>query len=508
MAYLQSPSKDVPDPVQEDFWKKVEENVTNSPLKAETLPAARIKQIMKSDADVKMINAKVPILMAKACEIFIWELTQRAWSHSIKAGRKTLQRNDIATAITKTDMYDFLIDFVPRDEEIYEKQLRTKVARSNNDGYVPLTIKPRDSNMDPPFPIDASQTAALYHNLPFIHHEEVDHHGNIFGGQSQITEGHHQILEGHHHQMSMPESHQTISDSHHPISEPHHQITPGQHQINEGHQMVNDAHSHPSLSNDGHHVGSNMEDHLGLVESQSKEEKDERDLLHLSARIHVVSARVAVWNLKTEIYPQSFSAMHYSLFEDRERDLQDVRQRDVSKRHSNSLSRQHHICNFNKGMLHHSFGIAPSQSTKECALDVDRVIARGNTQEQQQMSDRFPPIRGTVKPQEPVLPPVVALPARQSPLYASPLPPVTARTTENTPVVDVVHAAQVPNMAPSAVAQPPVIHTELDLLTIRQRGNLLAAARGIVRLEDLSDVDRQEIDRLEALIEADSSSQA
>ncbi|PRP81032.1 hypothetical protein PROFUN_11110, partial [Planoprotostelium fungivorum] len=123
----------------------------------------------------------------------------------------------------------------------------------------------------------------------------------------------------------------------------------------------------------------------------------------------------------------------------------------------------------------------------------------GNSQEQQQMSDRFPPIRGTVKPQEPVLPPVVASPARQckthlvtasslslnttAPLYASPLPPVTARTTENTPVVDVVHAAQVPNMAPSAVAQPPVIFTERELLQMRQGGNLYYVLRGTTRRE-------------------------
>lgn len=30
--------------------------------------------------------------------------------------RRTLQRNDIAMAVSKTDTYDFLIDIVPRDE--------------------------------------------------------------------------------------------------------------------------------------------------------------------------------------------------------------------------------------------------------------------------------------------------------------------------------------------------------------------------------------------------------
>ncbi|PRP73128.1 pseudouridine-metabolizing bifunctional protein [Planoprotostelium fungivorum] len=94
---------------------------------------------------------------------------------------------------------------------------------------------------------------------------------------------------------------------------------------------------------------------------------------------------------------------------------------------------------------------------------------------------------------------------RQSPLHASPLPPVTVSATENTPVVDVVHAAQVPNMAPSAVAQPPITRTELELLAMRQLDNLLDISQRRVRLEDLSDGDRQEIDRITALRAAASS---
>ncbi|PRP72869.1 hypothetical protein PROFUN_17150, partial [Planoprotostelium fungivorum] len=55
---------------------------------------------------------------------------------------------------------------------------------------------------------------------------------------------------------------------------------------------------------------------------------------------------------------------------------------------------------------------------------------------------------------------------------------------------------------------PPVILTERDLLLQRQADNLLAVYLGIVRPEDLSDVDRQEIDRLVALRAAASSRKA
>jgi nuclear transcription factor Y gamma len=63
-----------------------------------------------------MISAEAPVLFAKAAEIFINELSLRAWVHTEDNKRRTLQRNDIAMAITKYDMFDFLIDIVPRDD--------------------------------------------------------------------------------------------------------------------------------------------------------------------------------------------------------------------------------------------------------------------------------------------------------------------------------------------------------------------------------------------------------
>ena len=71
---------------------------------------------MKLDDEVKMISAEAPIIFAKAAEIFIQELTIRAWIHTEENKRRTLQRNDTALAISKFDQFDFLIDIVPREE--------------------------------------------------------------------------------------------------------------------------------------------------------------------------------------------------------------------------------------------------------------------------------------------------------------------------------------------------------------------------------------------------------
>lgn len=84
--------------------------------KLHQLPLARIKKVMKADPEVKMISAEAPILFAKGCDIFITELTMRAWIHAEENKRRTLQRSDIASALAKSDMFDFLIDIVPRED--------------------------------------------------------------------------------------------------------------------------------------------------------------------------------------------------------------------------------------------------------------------------------------------------------------------------------------------------------------------------------------------------------
>ncbi|KAI8319254.1 histone-fold-containing protein [Martensiomyces pterosporus] len=105
---------------QTTFWKahmaSIEDNVPD--FKNHLLPLARIKKVMKSDPDVKvqMISAEAPILFSKACEVFITEITQRAWMNAEENKRRTLQRQDVSFAAQRSEMFDFLIDVVPREE--------------------------------------------------------------------------------------------------------------------------------------------------------------------------------------------------------------------------------------------------------------------------------------------------------------------------------------------------------------------------------------------------------
>ncbi|CAA7268675.1 unnamed protein product [Cyclocybe aegerita] len=100
------------------FWERqIHAAETETPdYRHPPLPLARIKKVMKSDPDVKMIAADAPILFCKACEIFIAEITARAFIVADSNKRRTLSRADIAKALSKSDQFDFLIDIVPREE--------------------------------------------------------------------------------------------------------------------------------------------------------------------------------------------------------------------------------------------------------------------------------------------------------------------------------------------------------------------------------------------------------
>ncbi|CAG9332261.1 unnamed protein product [Blepharisma stoltei] len=95
-----------------DAQKLEVENFSPDDFKNHQLPLARIKKIMKSDEDVRMISAETPALFGKACELFIIELTHRAWIHTEEGKRRILQKNHITACIDKTDIFDFLQDLV------------------------------------------------------------------------------------------------------------------------------------------------------------------------------------------------------------------------------------------------------------------------------------------------------------------------------------------------------------------------------------------------------------
>lgn len=133
------------------YWQHVINHLEsdNHDYKIHQLPLARIKKVMKADPEVKMISAEAPILFAKGCDIFITELTMRAWIHAEDNKRRTLQRSDIAAALSKSDMFDFLIDIVPREEATSHAKRSSQAATAPGPSAAPGQLPPAPHGVQP-----------------------------------------------------------------------------------------------------------------------------------------------------------------------------------------------------------------------------------------------------------------------------------------------------------------------------------------------------------------------
>ncbi|CAB3369959.1 Hypothetical predicted protein [Cloeon dipterum] len=80
------------------------------------LPISRIRTIMKSSPDVENIGQDSLFLIAKAAELFIQTLAQRACEDS--KGLKDIGYNHVAEVIQTDDEYDFLREILPRKVKV------------------------------------------------------------------------------------------------------------------------------------------------------------------------------------------------------------------------------------------------------------------------------------------------------------------------------------------------------------------------------------------------------
>ncbi|PNT66868.1 hypothetical protein BRADI_3g17822v3, partial [Brachypodium distachyon] len=96
------------------FWTdRLDEIEHMSDFKIHSLPLERIKKIMKASGEnVQVIAGEAPGVLTKACEIFIQELTLRSWLQTREKNRRTLQKNDIAAAVSRNEAFDFLVDIM------------------------------------------------------------------------------------------------------------------------------------------------------------------------------------------------------------------------------------------------------------------------------------------------------------------------------------------------------------------------------------------------------------
>lgn len=79
------------------------------------LPLSRIKRVMRADDSVAMIGNDAPLIMSKACEFFISELSVGSWLHARVQKRRTLLKKDVVVAASNMPLCNFLSAIMPTD---------------------------------------------------------------------------------------------------------------------------------------------------------------------------------------------------------------------------------------------------------------------------------------------------------------------------------------------------------------------------------------------------------
>ncbi|GKY92475.1 hypothetical protein MPSEU_000217900 [Mayamaea pseudoterrestris] len=239
----------------DDMWSKATHDINYIAPEAENwkiqaLPLARIKKIMKSEEFVMqemekdrciqqgidpnektsikfMISAEAPLVMSKACELLIRELSVRAWQHTARNRRRTLQRQDIHAAVGESDVYDFLIDIIPR---VATHRLPAPNAVPVDMSQVGQALVVQNFGI-PPGQMNINLPAAM-----------LQHAGNITSGApSQVDFN--AILEQHHQQLNPEQLMQLGYPAQLPNLTAHIDNTNGQQQQNHN----NGAQQQPSL---------------------------------------------------------------------------------------------------------------------------------------------------------------------------------------------------------------------------------------------------------------------
>ncbi|GBF87640.1 hypothetical protein Rsub_00351 [Raphidocelis subcapitata] len=78
------------------------------------LPLARVKKLIKSEPDVKVVSSEAIFLIGRAVELILDEMVARAHASMSRDARKALLYKDIANAVQGWEALDILGDAVPQ----------------------------------------------------------------------------------------------------------------------------------------------------------------------------------------------------------------------------------------------------------------------------------------------------------------------------------------------------------------------------------------------------------
>ncbi len=129
----------------EEYWNGVLQSVQalgkNYKFRKMDVPLARVKKIMKLDDEVKMVSQETPVVLGKACEFFITELSMRSWHATDTQKRRTMKTHDVVYGAKQSDQFDFLIDILPARSYISRRRTNKGVQH-----YSPPSMPAQNSS--------------------------------------------------------------------------------------------------------------------------------------------------------------------------------------------------------------------------------------------------------------------------------------------------------------------------------------------------------------------------
>ncbi|KAI4352172.1 hypothetical protein L6164_006450 [Bauhinia variegata] len=136
----------------QQFWQQQMLDIDNNevPNNHPQLPLAEIKKMIRADREFK-ISAELPIVLGKACEIFIKELALRTWMCTEESKRRTMHICDMARAVERSDFLDFLRGVIPTDDHhisVHGQEDKEDIAEKSAEGAQSYPAGFKDPTME------------------------------------------------------------------------------------------------------------------------------------------------------------------------------------------------------------------------------------------------------------------------------------------------------------------------------------------------------------------------
>ncbi|CAN6353164.1 unnamed protein product [Urochloa humidicola] len=93
----------------QEFWRKKQEEIEAiEDFRKHPIPMRRLKKVVNAKKGKIMMRTDSPSFLTKACELFVQELSFRAWMCANSHARRIILGSDIAEAIASIKSYGFL----------------------------------------------------------------------------------------------------------------------------------------------------------------------------------------------------------------------------------------------------------------------------------------------------------------------------------------------------------------------------------------------------------------